>query len=101
MLFVDRGTLFEAYIANMDCWPAARRLMQRSLHACRVRHEAGEALGAIGTSDCVAELRRHQEDPCLEVLSHACVQQSPNGLDHVRMCIVDHLTFTKLQSGRL
>lgn len=33
----------------------------------RVRHEAGEALGAIGTEECLAAVRRHVEDPCLEV----------------------------------
>ena len=35
--------------------------------SCRVRHEAGEALGAIGNSDCIAHLERHQQDACLEV----------------------------------
>ena len=35
--------------------------------ACRVRHEAGEALGASGNSDCIAHLERHQQDACLEV----------------------------------
>ena len=34
----------------------------------RVRHEAGEALGAIGNTECVAQLRKHQDDPCLEVV---------------------------------
>ena len=34
--------------------------------SCRVRHEAGEALGAIGNSDCIAHLERHQQDSCLE-----------------------------------
>ena len=33
----------------------------------RVRHEAGEALGAIGTPECLQLLERHQADPCLEV----------------------------------
>lgn len=32
-----------------------------------VRHEAGEALGAIGTDRCLAPLYQHQEDACLEV----------------------------------
>ena len=32
-----------------------------------VRHEAGEALGAIATEDCLAPLRQYQQDPCLEV----------------------------------
>lgn len=33
----------------------------------RVRHEAGEALGAIGTAECFDLLRQHEQDPCLEV----------------------------------
>lgn len=33
----------------------------------RVRHEAGEALGAIGTPECLQLLERYQTDPCLEV----------------------------------
>lgn len=33
----------------------------------RVRHEAGEALGAIGTRPCLAILHDHVEDGCLEV----------------------------------
>ena len=37
------------------------------MHACRVRHEAGEALGAIGGAHCLELLRAHQADPCLEV----------------------------------
>ena len=37
------------------------------MHACRVRHEAGEALGAIGSAQCLQLLRVHQTDPCLEV----------------------------------
>lgn len=31
-----------------------------------MRHEAGEALGAIGTPECIEHLRRHQNDGCLE-----------------------------------
>lgn len=33
----------------------------------RVRHEAGEALGAIGTPTCLEPLRQHVDDACLEV----------------------------------
>lgn len=33
----------------------------------RVRHEAGEALGAIGTPECLQVLELYQGDPCLEV----------------------------------
>lgn len=32
-----------------------------------VRHEAGEALGAIGTENCLIPLKQHQYDACLEV----------------------------------
>jgi deoxyhypusine monooxygenase len=32
-----------------------------------VRHEAGEALGAIGTEPCLVPLREHVHDPCMEV----------------------------------
>ena len=35
--------------------------------AHRVRHEAGEALGAIGTPQCLQLLEQYQGDPCLEV----------------------------------
>ena len=35
--------------------------------AFRVRHEAGEALGAIGTPECLQLLEQYQKDPCLEV----------------------------------
>ena len=35
--------------------------------AGRVRHEAGEALGAIGTPECLQLLEQYQSDPCLEV----------------------------------
>ena len=34
---------------------------------CRVRHEAGEALGAIGTATCLKELQQYLQDPCVEV----------------------------------
>jgi deoxyhypusine monooxygenase len=36
-----------------------------------VRHEAGEALGAIGTEECLAPLRERLADPCPEV-AHTC-----------------------------
>ena len=38
-----------------------------SSDAGRVRHEAGEALGAIGTPECLQLLEQYQSDPCLEV----------------------------------
>jgi len=37
------------------------------LSSFRVRHEAGEALGAIGTEECLKPLRTHVEDDCSEV----------------------------------
>ncbi len=36
-------------------------------HVDRVRHEAGEALGAIGGPECLQLLEAHEDDPCLEV----------------------------------
>ena len=41
--------------------------LMMSSGADRVRHEAGEALGAIGTPECLQLLERYQSDPCLEV----------------------------------
>lgn len=32
-----------------------------------MRHEAGEALGAIATDSCMDPLKQHEHDPCLEV----------------------------------
>lgn len=42
----------------------------------RVRHEAGEALGAIGKPECLAPLLQHADDSVLEVC--AC-----QGLPHI------------------
>ena len=39
--------------------------------AWQVRHEAGEALGAIGTPECLEPLREHLNDPVPEV-AHTC-----------------------------
>lgn len=53
----------------------------------RVRHEAGEALGAIGRPECLAALRAHAQDPAQEV-AETCqlalerieyLQQHPDG----------------------
>jgi len=41
------------------------------LRVCRVRHEAGEALGAIGTPECVAALAAGAADACL-VVAQTC-----------------------------
>lgn len=43
----------------------------RSNMLCRVRHEAGEALGAIGTEECLVPLQQHLDDACPEV-AHTC-----------------------------
>ena len=40
--------------------------------AARVRHEAGEALGAIGTRECLAALAAASGDPCL-VVAQTCL----------------------------
>jgi len=37
-----------------------------------VRHECAEALGAIATSECEAELRRHLDDD-VDVVRESCV----------------------------
>ena len=55
------------YTTWHSCTHSLPLLSPTSLTACRVRHEAGEALGAIGTPECMAPLRLHQEDDCLEV----------------------------------
>eukprot|EP00884_Botryococcus_braunii_P002812 jgi/Botrbrau1/12531/Bobra.0169s0073.1 len=47
--------------------PALTRILADSNEHPMVRHEAGEALGAIGTSDCLDILKKYQQDGCLEV----------------------------------
>ena len=47
-----------------------------------VRHEAGEALGAIGTEECFLPLEKHQQDPCLEV-AQTC-QLALQRIDYMR-----------------
>ncbi|KAG2501308.1 hypothetical protein HYH03_001106 [Edaphochlamys debaryana] len=51
--------------------PRAIETLTNILHDTKehpmVRHEAGEALGAIGTEECLAPLREHLEDAVLEV----------------------------------
>ena len=42
-----------------------------SIYLCRVRHEAGEALGAIGTPPCLEPLKQYVDDECLE-LAQTC-----------------------------
>lgn len=43
---------------------------------CRVRHEAGEALGAIGKPECLAPLLQHADDSVLEVCACQGMLQS-------------------------
>ena len=50
-----------------------------TLCTCRVRHEAGEALGAIGTTACLKELQQYVQDSCLEV----CVASAEQTCIHV------------------
>lgn len=38
----------------------------------RVRHEAGEALGAIGQEQCLEALRQHLQDSVKEVGARGC-----------------------------
>ena len=49
-----------------------------------VRHEAGEALGAIGTPDCLGPLSEHVDDSCLEVAEtcQLALQKIQNLKDH-------------------
>lgn len=53
----------------------------------RVRHEAGEALGAIGGRECLAPLKAHANDPCLEV-AQTC-QLALQKLDYQRSSMID------------
>ncbi|KAA6425385.1 MAG: deoxyhypusine hydroxylase [Trebouxia sp. A1-2] len=43
-----------------------KEVLADSQEHCMVRHEAGEALGAIGTATCLKELQQYVQDPCLE-----------------------------------
>ena len=46
--------------------------------AChRVRHEAAEALGAIGTDKCECMLRQYEDDDTLEVGHVSCLCKLP------------------------
>lgn len=78
--------------------------------AFRVRHEAGEALGAIGTPACLKELQQYQEDPCLEVsltytmqTSTICPrrQLSCNRYLSDRVRLLHHLCVTRTQIAAL
>lgn len=79
------------YITNCCCLAVHLSSIKKQ-HVCRVRHEAGEALGAIGTATCLKELQQYLQDPCIEVLQvshqHMCSptvqlrQQTP----HLTLC---------------
>jgi deoxyhypusine monooxygenase len=43
------------------------KMLQDQKQHPMVRHEAAEALGAIGTETCYAALTAHKEDACQEV----------------------------------
>jgi hypothetical protein len=44
----------------------------------RVRHEAAEALGAIGTDKCECMLRQYEDDDTLEVRHCSCHCKLPD-----------------------
>lgn len=74
----DTSALFRhevAYCLGQRQDPAAIETLTSILHNTTehpmVRHEAGEALGAIATETCLEPLRAHVDDPCLEV-SQTC-----------------------------
>lgn len=60
-----------AYCLGQRQDPAALEALKAILHDTSehpmVRHEAGEALGAIGTPECIEPLRQHEQDAVLEV----------------------------------
>jgi hypothetical protein len=70
----DRSALYRhevAYCLGQRQDPAAVQALKAILHDTSehgmVRHEAGEALGAIGTPDCIDPLREHEHDAVREV----------------------------------
>jgi deoxyhypusine monooxygenase len=70
----DDSALFRhevAYCLGQRQDPAAIAILTQMLADSEehpmVRHEAAEALGAIATEACLFPLRRHVDDPCLEV----------------------------------
>ncbi|PSC73096.1 deoxyhypusine hydroxylase [Micractinium conductrix] len=74
----DPSALFRhevAYCLGQRQDPAAvatlRTILKDEREHPMVRHEAGEALGAIGTEECLQPLREHLQDPCQEV-AHTC-----------------------------
>lgn len=74
----DPSALFRhevAYCLGQRQDPAAvatlKQILKDEKEHPMVRHEAGEALGAIGTEECLAPLREHLQDACPEV-AHTC-----------------------------
>lgn len=70
----DESALFRhdvAFCLGQRQDPAAIQTLKELLHNASehpmVRHEAGEALGAIGTEECLVPLREHLDDSVLEV----------------------------------
>ncbi|PRW59578.1 deoxyhypusine hydroxylase [Chlorella sorokiniana] len=74
----DPSALFRhevAYCLGQRQDPAAvatlKQILKDDAEHPMVRHEAGEALGAIGTEECLVTVREHVQDPCQEV-AHTC-----------------------------
>ena len=65
-----------AYVLGQMQQPAVTgdltRCLQDATENPMVRHECAEALGAIATSECEAELRRHLDDD-VDVVRESCV----------------------------
>ncbi|KAI7844634.1 hypothetical protein COHA_001724 [Chlorella ohadii] len=69
----DPSALFRhevAYCLGQRQDPAAvatlKQILKDEAEHPMVRHEAGEALGAIGTEECLSAVRQHVQDPCQE-----------------------------------
>jgi hypothetical protein len=74
---------------------------------CRVRHEAGEALGAIGTEACLVPLKEHQSDEVLEVaetcqmaLQRIQVGYSGSGCHHLAQVHVSKVQWRQVCLGK-
>ncbi|KAI3436262.1 hypothetical protein D9Q98_002315 [Chlorella vulgaris] len=74
----DSSALFRhevAYCLGQRQDPAAvatlKAILRDEAEHPMVRHEAGEALGAIGSEECLVPLQQHLDDACPEV-AHTC-----------------------------
>lgn len=69
-----------------------------------MRHEAGEALGAIGTTECLEQLKLHIDDPCLEVRYRSVLlwTSTPSGRPHAAVTTTARQSLCKqlLDEGR-